>query len=194
MKVSKLIAVIAGFGLVVLFQNCAQTEFSPSETGGINKLVAEGDEANGTIAQTDSPSPAPAPAPSPAPPSGPGNSGNNGNNPPSDSEGAPGGPLTGLVECQVEHPNWKVIQGPSRVLADHSNSSRTRICMSENACLKLINSYAVARGCSLQTGAATSAGATGQCTEIFPGSKGTCHNAAVLSDDAVAKLLTAMGQ
>jgi hypothetical protein len=64
--------------------------------------------------------------------------------------------------------------------------------MSENACLKLINAYAVQHDCSLDLGQGAAANLQAQCTEIFPGSKGTCHNAAVLTDEQVSNLLTKM--
>jgi hypothetical protein len=64
--------------------------------------------------------------------------------------------------------------------------------MSANACLTLINAYAVARGCTVEPGAPTTPGATGQCTERFAGSFGTCHNASVISDEEVASLLESM--
>lgn len=98
-----------------------------------------------------------------------------------------------LVECDMGTPSYKVIL-EGGLLSDHSNASSTRICMSETACLSIINAYAAARNCTLASGAATTPSATGQCTEIFPGSKGTCHNAQVLTDGDVANLLLTLAQ
>jgi hypothetical protein len=64
--------------------------------------------------------------------------------------------------------------------------------MSEFACLELVNGYAAARNCSLNSGPATTPGSNAQCTERFPGSRGTCHNATVLSDAEVMELLAGM--
>ncbi|WP_413578138.1 hypothetical protein ACLVWU_06305 [Bdellovibrio sp. HCB290] len=94
----------------------------------------------------------------------------------------------GLVECEINHPNAKVTLMES--LMPGSNAQASRICMSEHACLEVINEYAVQHDCSLNPGPATSPSSNGiQCTKIFPGSKGTCHNAQVLSDKQVADLL-----
>lgn len=97
-----------------------------------------------------------------------------------------------LVECELIHPNQKVIL--SGVFMKGSNNSATRVCMSENACLKLINEYASKRDCTLGLGASSESASETQCTKIFPGSKGTCHNAAVISDDNVMGILNSMQQ
>ncbi|WP_413587097.1 hypothetical protein [Bdellovibrio sp. HCB274] len=98
----------------------------------------------------------------------------------------------GLVECEINHPNAKVTLMES--LMPGSNAQSSRICMSKHACLELINEYAVQRDCTLNPGAATSPSSNGiQCTKIFPGSKGTCHNAQVLSDSQVEGLLVVLG-
>lgn len=95
-----------------------------------------------------------------------------------------------LVECQMLHPNKKVILS-YELLVQHGNSSSVRVCMSTNACLKLINAFAVQHSCSLDASApAAQADSQRQCTEIFPGSKGTCNNATVLSDAQVSELLS----
>jgi hypothetical protein len=95
-----------------------------------------------------------------------------------------------VVECDLKRPSSKVIF--SRSLGVGSNASATRVCMSEHACLNLLNAYAAARDCSLAAGAATSQ-ASGQCTAIFPGSRGTCKKAQILTDAQVTDLITAMG-
>jgi len=98
-----------------------------------------------------------------------------------------------LVECQLGSPNAKIILNLNFVTG--SNDSATRICMSKNACLSLFNTYAAERGCSLSSGPATAAAPAGtQCTEIFPGSKGTCHNAKALTDAQVTSMLQEMSK
>lgn len=99
-----------------------------------------------------------------------------------------------LVECELGAPSEKIEEsGTTAIVAQNGNDSSDRICMSSNACLNLINAYAVARGCSLALGAATTPNATGQCTMIFPGSQGTCNNASVVSDADIASILLKMG-
>lgn len=97
--------------------------------------------------------------------------------------------LPDLVECQMLHPNKKVVLETS-MQVQHGNSSSIRICMSTNACLSLINEFAVKHSCSLDASAPEAAAdAQAQCTEIFPGSRGTCKNATILSDAQVSELL-----
>lgn len=98
-----------------------------------------------------------------------------------------------LVECELGSPSLKIKLNQT-FPAEHSNDQSTRVCMTENACLVLMNTYAADRECSMALGAATSSGSTAQCTKIFPGSKGTCHNAASLSDEAISKILVDMGK
>ncbi|WP_413291260.1 hypothetical protein [Bdellovibrio sp. HCB337] len=94
-----------------------------------------------------------------------------------------------LVECDMGRPNTKVILN-AMLKASHSNASATRVCMSENACLKVINAFAAKRDCSLSKPVSGDSGE--QCTQIFPGSKGTCKNAAKISDAEVAEILKKM--
>lgn len=94
-----------------------------------------------------------------------------------------------LVECDMGRANSKVIL-TSFLKASPSNSSATRVCMSENACLKIINEFAAKRDCSLSNSAAGDSDK--QCTEIFPGSQGTCKNAAKISDAQVSEILKGM--
>lgn len=98
-----------------------------------------------------------------------------------------------LVECELSNSSKKVVLAGS--LSVGSNAQVSRICMSENACLNLVNEYAVSHDCSLAAGAATSPSSNGvQCTKVFPGSKGTCKNSKGLSDDEVSALLVKLGQ
>ena len=97
--------------------------------------------------------------------------------------------LTSVIECELGAPNVKITL--SQDLSGGSNAENSRVCMSENACLNLVNTYAEARNCSLSLGLPTTLSAQ-NCTGIFPGSKGTCHKAQVLSDDEVANLLKKM--
>jgi hypothetical protein len=98
-----------------------------------------------------------------------------------------------LVECELSSSKNKVVLSDSVTIG--SNAQTSRICMSENACLNLVNEYAASHDCSLAPGAATSPSSNGvQCTKVFPGSKGTCKNAKVLSDADVSALLVKLGK
>ncbi|MNL03461.1 hypothetical protein D3C87_1239990 [compost metagenome] len=97
-----------------------------------------------------------------------------------------------VVECELVSSKQKIIL--SDVLQIGSNASATRVCMSEHACLQLINAYSAKRDCQLSAGASSLAASESQCTRIFPGSKGTCRNATVISDEKVAQILEAMGK
>lgn len=98
-----------------------------------------------------------------------------------------------FIECELGSANNKIILSSNLVLG--SNAQATRLCMSENACLNLVNAYASARNCAISTGAPAQVALnrSNACTAIFPGSKGTCKNANVISDDQVVKILSAMG-
>lgn len=94
-----------------------------------------------------------------------------------------------LVECQMLHPNRKIVLGED-LKQSPSNRSSTRVCMSGAACLQIINAYAVRHSCSLAYGEGEDpADPQLQCTEIFPGTNGTCNNARILSDDEVRENL-----
>lgn len=94
--------------------------------------------------------------------------------------------LAGMVECEMLSSKNKIVLSDSLSLG--SNALNTRICMSENACLKILNDFAAARECSfVQTKDLTTA--QRQCTRIFPGSKGTCKNAKIISDQQIEALL-----
>jgi len=95
-----------------------------------------------------------------------------------------------LVECDLGRPNSKVIL--SGILKKGSNASSTRVCMSEHACLQIVNAFAAKRDCSLLQTAGASNSQNDQCTQIFPGSRGTCKNAAKVSDDEIASILKNM--
>jgi len=191
---------VMGFTFVA-FQNCSRASFKVADENlGVLKAVSvdsssasdtsPGDDGNVTSSVPDvAPTPVPDVAPTPVPdvastpaPQYPGK------NPQQGEEDS-----SSLIECELGHPNKKVIYGES--FAPGSNASATRACMSEDSCLKVINAYAAVRGCELNPGPATSeASPNSQCTKIFPGSKGTCHNAKILSDDDVVKILENMGQ
>lgn len=104
---------------------------------------------------------------------------------------------TELVECVIKKSNAKILLAGS-LKAGTSNRSSTRVCVSAHACLGLINGYIESRGGSLTTGPASTSslhsGASNQCTAVFPGSKGTCKNAQVLSDTEVNGILAEMGK
>ncbi len=96
-----------------------------------------------------------------------------------------------LIECELGAPNMKITF--SQDLEVGSNAAQSRVCMSEHACLNIINAYAAARDCQMSLGPATKASHR-DCTEVFPGSKGTCHNAQSVSDDQVIDLLNKMAK
>lgn len=97
-----------------------------------------------------------------------------------------------VVECELISSKQKIIL--SDILQIGSNASASRVCMSEYACLRLINAYSAKRDCNLSVGASSLADSESQCTKIFPGSKGTCHNATIISDEKVAQLLESMAK
>ncbi len=173
------------FALLIVFQNCGKVDFkytgrslaaaesipvTTMDTGVVNNPPSGGSESGS-----------------------PGNSGSNsGNSGNSNSGGSVSGSSdgSGLVECELGGSNSKIILANN--FAVGSNAQPTRICMSENACLKLINSYAQVRNCSLSLGGASSAKCSSDCTQVFPGSQGTCKNAQALSDQDVTNLLINM--
>jgi hypothetical protein len=172
---------------LLAYQNCARAQFNSVAGDGANQQFEDptdgidpsvpGDEDDG-IDPNVPPNTTPTPKPSPTPKK----------DDPSSCD------KDDVVECEMVSPNAKIILGQtSKLLELGSNSSATRVCMSERACLKLINSYAAGRKCSLSLHACSSNSQT-QCTKIFPGSQGTCKNAKVLSDAEVAKLLEKMGK
>ncbi len=154
---------------------------------------------------TASPTPTPTPAPSATP-----------TPPPSATPTPPPGRGSGgdLVECELGAPNVKITlcQGDddhekshdkarsdsdSRAnderANEHSNDHKRRVCMSENACLNIINKYAAEHGGKIVKGAATSKASKDDAfTDIFPGSRGTCHNAERIGDAEVESILERM--
>lgn len=201
MKLQKLSFYItsASLMLVVLFgyQNCSQTHFSSDMDGAMLKAeTISDDRAAGDDGQVgDGVEATPTPVPSATPDDKKGG--------PKDSSLPPqaggkdktdGSDTSDLVECQMLHPNKKVVLA-YELLVQHGNNSSVRVCMSTNACLKLINEFAVQHSCSLDASAPMAqADAQRQCTEIFPGSKGTCHNATIVSDEQVSELLKKLSQ
>lgn len=182
---------------VVLFgyQNCSQTHFSSDPDSAVLKaeaIAADSGSSQGDDGQVQTPaastSPSPNPAASPC---------DNGKNPKKDGtdspqSGASSDATADLVECELLHPNMKVVLDYS-LIGEHGNSSSVRVCMSRNACLQLVNAFAVQHSCTLDASTpASAADAQSQCIKIFPGSKGTCHNATILSDDQVTSILQKM--
>ena len=99
-----------------------------------------------------------------------------------------------LVECSLGEGCHSVKIVLAASLVTGANHSSSRLCMSKNACLKIINAYAQARNCSLSAGKPTTLGSKKQCVSAFPGSSGSCRNAQVISDAQVEDLLTKMSQ
>lgn len=145
-----------------------------------------------TPTSSPNPNPSPNPIPTPTPPP------TGGEDPAPPVSNPPGkgkkSKDADIVECMIGHPNVKVTLTTSSFVPG-SNAVETRVCMSRNACLNIVNEYAAVRGCSLSKGGPTTPGLAGdQCTGIFPGSKGTCKNAKFLNDGAISTLLTEMAK
>lgn len=202
--------------LMLGFQNCSSTHFTSDLDGAVLKAEAIPEDSStreeGDDGQTTSPIAVPsdgAPAVDDPSTSLPPTDDTNGgsvpqtaqNTPPNDGDVPKGGGSNAsgqseqagdLVECQMLHPNKKVVLS-YELKVQHSNASSVRVCMSQNACLNLINAFAVPHGCSLDQGtSATQDNGQAQCTEIFPGSKGTCKNASILSDEQISEILEKM--
>lgn len=136
-----------------------------------------------------SPNPDPGASPSPNPDVSPNPSPGASPNPDPSASPTPVVAQGDLVECQMLHPNRKIVLGED-LKQSPSNRSSTRVCMSEAACLQIINAYAVRHSCSLAYGEGEDPDDPQlQCTEIFPGTNGTCNNARILSDDEVRENL-----
>lgn len=207
---SVLLSIVTSVTLVLGFQNCSKSRFTSlegavlqTETLPADSIVRDEGNDGQTVAPGDIPPYLEPPiddvsiAPptddtkgnsnnddSPSSPGAPSSAGGNG---PNDSEQS-----AGLVECQMLHPNKKIVL-KYELETQHTNSSSVRVCMSQNACLSLINAHSVANNCSLVPGESIAENSEqAQCTEIFPGSKGTCKNASILSDEQVSELLKKM--
>ena len=191
-----IIAVVAMGTLIFGFQNCSkvapsEVEFSQASLQTAAIPTGAGDDS--AIVDDSTPSPSPSPSSSPSN----GHASNGGKDQGHSCNGKDDSSIDQsadqLVECELNSSSDKVVLAES--IAIGSNAQLNRICMSENACLNLVNEYAVSHDCSLTPGAATSPSSNGvQCTKVFPGSKGTCKNAKVLSDADVSALLAKLGK
>lgn len=182
MLTNKNVGLGLGLGLLVValigFQNCSKTNFSSADGAGNMKMASQGTENGDDGVTTDDEDTTAQ------------NDDNNDNE--SDSVGD-SSQVADLVECQLGSPNAKIVLNEDFKIG--SNNSATRICMSKKSCLETFNAYAAARNCTLASGAPTTQAPQGtQCTQIFPGSKGTCHNAKVLQDAEVEAMLTEMAK
>jgi hypothetical protein len=157
---------------LVLFQSCGAVQFQSagSQLAAANTGGGTPAGGGGNLPPNTKPSPTPSAKPSMC-----------------------GGDDSTVVECGLGEACMKVVL-TGKLLGEPSNSSSSRVCMSKNACLNLINAYAVTHTCTLDAGAATTPKGSGQCTQVFPGSEGTCNNATVLSDAQVNALLATLGQ
>lgn len=186
--------------MVVLFgyQNCSQTHFSSDLDGAVLKAetISDGHTA-GDDGQVLVPGDGVQPTPMATPDDKKGGPKDPSSMPPQaggKDKTLDGTDVSGLVECQMLHPSTKIVLS-YELFVQHGNSTSVRVCMSENACLKLINAFAVQHSCSLDASAPMAQADAGrQCTEIFPGSKGTCHNASIVTDAQVSELLKKMGE
>jgi hypothetical protein len=178
---TQLLTMFSLLALLITFQNCGKVDFkySGATLKASDPVTSMGGLDNNPIT---SESGSPVINNPPVVSNGP-------SNPPSGS-GSESFSDSSLVECELGGSNAKIILSGSMVVG--SNAKDTRICMSENACLNLVNSFAQVRNCSLSQGAPLSDNISASCTQVFPGSQGTCKNAQVLSDDDVSKLLLNM--
>jgi hypothetical protein len=99
-------------------------------------------------------------------------------------------PPAELVECMLGHSNAKITFTSS--FQKGSNARKSRVCMTQEACLEIVNAYAAERACTLSTGSPTTPGEQVQCTAIFPGSQGTCKNAQPMTDSEITTILLQM--
>lgn len=94
-----------------------------------------------------------------------------------------------FIECHIPSNQKFVTLG--KIFDSGSNSVNSRVCMSEEACLTLVNSYLAARDCQFD-GLKGSGGSDRQCTQVFPGSKGTCRNAVLVDDQKIVQIIAEM--
>lgn len=151
---------------VVAFQNCSQTNFASDEAVFASKSIDDS-EVTTQVEDND---------PQEAPPKGEGCEKESKN--------------IALVECELGVASSKIVM--DKVFKVGSNNSSSRVCMSQKACLEIINAYAGPRNCSLKPGDESGPMTGASCTKVFPGSKGTCKNVLVLSDAQVVEVLSAM--
>ncbi len=178
------LASILALTVIVGFQNCGEKFSFNSNIPGNSVLVATATPnsnqiscPDGSTPLLDAANPCPTATGTPTPR-------------PTSTTNPPGAVDVESVECEIGWPNNKVSLS-SDLQSGSSNGQSTRICMSENACLNIINTYAEARNCQLSLGSPTSNMQTA-CTKVFPGSEGTCKNAQPLTDDDVTNLLNKM--
>ncbi len=178
------VTVIFLSSMLIAYQNCARAQFTSDSSTSILKL--EGDAGVDPSAVDNQSGVDPSVGKNPHTSTGMGDG--------KSCQGTKDGvALEDLVECEMVAPNAKVILAKMDTLGEGSNAQVSRVCMSENACLKLINDYAAGRDCKMSLGQATSNSQT-QCAKIFPGSKGTCKNAKRLSDVEIKAMLAQMAK
>lgn len=147
--------VLAAMGLTVSYQNCQKVDFDGSQMDGAIVAVANDDvQAMDTACEGANCNPVPAPS---ATPSGPGNSGNSaggGGNPNKPPVPSPS-PVAGVDDAKEVHDFVCVLEGPGKshkaaYLSDDQIESKVGtprdICMSENACLKIVSEIFVVKG------------------------------------------------
>gem|GEM_PF-4245363 len=194
-KYSTVLSVLGGLSLILLYQNCGQMAAQTQFTSSISKAnsspvgiigvdgapVVSNTAPSGQIMSTSS--------------SGGSSSSSSSSGSSSSSSGSTStsssASSSDLVECELN--------ASAKITLEHffeaetRNDADDRVCMSSHACLNLLNDYALARNCSLDLGAPSTAhSANAACTAVFPGSVGTCQHAKTLSDSAVVALLAAM--
>lgn len=152
---------------VVAFQNCSQTNFASDEAVFASKSTVDSEVGN-TESETE--------VTQVVPP---------------EKENCDKGPRADLlVECELGSASSKIIM--DQVFKIGSNKSSSRVCMSQKACLEIINAYAGPRNCTLTPGDESGPLTGASCTKVFPGSKGTCKNAMIMTDAQVTAVLQEM--
>lgn len=194
---------LSSAGLMLSYQNCGgQFSFGSKNSGQGATISAGGSPSTGSSSSSTGGA------------SGTGAPGSTGNPTANPGESPTPGTDQDIVECDMGASNQIIelaatdpkifLVGSSNQLVNNGDPNSNdnsgdgtetgRVCMSQNACLVLMNSYASVRSCTLHTGAATASSTATQCTAIFPGSLGTCKNATIVSDSQVAAILMTMGQ
>lgn len=208
-KVKKGVFLVSTAGVLTAillgFQNCSKTQFTEATGGSVLKTEAAEEGSGNTSAGDDgsmadvpdSPNAANTPdstsdVPDTQHPSQANNGGKKDRPEEDDSTSSEDEEdsvaAADIVECQMLHPNRKIVLGPEIEISS-SNAASSRVCMSRSACLELVNAYANRHDCSLAAGAGQDPTEARQCTEIFPGSKGTCNHAKILADAEVTEIL-----
>ncbi len=92
-----------------------------------------------------------------------------------------------LVECMLL--DKKIVLASKDSVRSDPSAPKTKVCMSKNACLNIVNQFAHPRNCELVKDIASNASGK-DCTEDSKESGSSCKDAAALTDDDVKNLLS----